>query len=228
MNSGTSSATCLRTCRRWRWCGSSMKVSGSSRAIAVLLLLSVVPFRANAAEQRSAWEGLLTAVNSTTPSPLASEEQQRDGWCHGAWDGIKPIWNQGRSDLYLSGRYWHTPWGFTSEDRARYDDWALGGGYGRTLTDEKDNQRLLYAMVVQDSFEHPMYLAGYGWLARWKVGGPLRGGAGYSIVILSNGTATSYIPFPAPVPLASFGTDRIALYGTYFNSIFYFFAKLSF
>jgi len=203
-------------------------MSALVRTVAVLLLASVVPLRANAAQQPSAWERLLSAVNSTTPFPLASEEQQHEGWFHGAWDGIKRIWGEGSSDLYLSGRYWHTPWGFTNEDRARYDDWALGGGYGRTLTDEKDNQRLLYAMVVQDSFEQPMYLAGYGWLARWKVGGPFRVGAGYSIVILSNGTATSYIPFPAPAPLASFGTDRIAIYGTYFNSIFYFFAKLSF
>jgi hypothetical protein len=60
------------------------------------------------------------------------------------------------------------------------------------------------------------------------VGGGLRAGAGYSIVMLSNDTATDYIPFPAPVPLASLGTDEVSLYGTYFNSIFYLFAKVGF
>lgn len=183
---------------------------------------------AAAAEPPGTWEGTLSALNSTTPFPLASQEDQDKGWFHGAWGGIKRIWGEGTQDLYLSGRYWHTPWGFTDEDRAKYDDWALGGGYGRSLTDAKDNQRMLYALVVQDSYEKPMYLAGYGWLARWRLSGDLRVGAGYSIVIISNSTASDYIPFPAPVPLASLGTDRVSLYGTYFNAIFYLFAKLSF
>ena len=137
-------------------------------------------------------------MSTTTPYTLASAGEQGKGWLQGAWSGIKRIWREGSTDLYLSGRYWHTPWGFDDADRARYDDWGLGGGLGRTLTDEQGNQRLLYALVAQDSYEKPMYLAGYGWLARWSLAGDLQLGAGYSIVILSNGTATDYIPFPAP------------------------------
>ncbi len=205
-----------------------LRMSALFRALAVFVLASATAVWASPAEPADAWDRALSALNSTTPFPLASQEEQDRGWFSGAWDGIKRIWNDGNSDLYLSGRYWHTPWGFSDEDRARYDDWGLGGGYGRSLTDEKGNQRLLYAMVVQDSFNKPMYLAGYGWLARWDVGGGLRAGAGYSIVMLSNDTATDYIPFPAPVPLASLGTDEVSLYGTYFNSIFYFFAKVGF
>lgn len=198
------------------------------RAPLLLLLASLATGGAIADERQGAWERTLSALNSTTPFPLSTEEEQTKGWFSGAWGGIKRIWKEGDSDLYLSGYYWHTPWGFSDEDRAKYDDWGLGGGYGRTLTDEKDNQRLLYALVVQDSFEKPMYMAGYGWLARWRLAGDIRAGAGYSIVILSNSTATNYIPFPAPVPLASFGTDKVALYATYLNAIFYVFAKLSF
>jgi palmitoyl transferase len=159
---------------------------------------------------------------------LASKEAQDKGWFSGAWDGMKRVWNEGSTDLYLSGRYWHSPWGFSAEKRAEYNNWGLGGGYGRTLTDEKGNQRMLYALVVQDSFKKPMYLAGYGWLARWKVAGDLRLGAGYSIVIVSNSTASDYIPFPAPVPLVTFGTEKASLVGTYINSIAYLFVKVSF
>jgi palmitoyl transferase len=195
---------------------------------AVLLLALLAPAAASAGEPNSAWNLSLSAVNSTTTFPLASNEAQDRGWFSGAWDGVKRLWNEGSTDLYLSGRYWHAPWGFSAEKRAEYNNWALGGGYGRTLTDELGNQRMLYALVVQDSFKQPMYLAGYGWLARWKLPADLRLGVGYSIAIVSNGAATGYIPFPAPVPLVTFGTDKAALVGTYINSIAYFFLKVSF
>jgi lipid IVA palmitoyltransferase len=198
------------------------------RACAVLLLTLFAPFAASADETPSAWDRTLSALNSTTTVPLASKEEQDKGWFSGAWDGMKRLWHDGSSDLYLSGYYWHAPWNFTSYERSEYNDLALGGGYGRSLIDEKDNQRLLYAMIVQDSFRKPMYLAGYGWVARWKVAGDLRLGAGYTISIISNSKATSYIPFPAPTPLVSIGTDKVAVYGTYLNSIAYFFAKVTF
>jgi hypothetical protein len=197
-------------------------------ARAVLLLAFLAPAAASTEELNSAWDRSLSAVNSTTSFPLASKEAQGMGWFSGAWDGVKRVWNEGRSDLYLSGRYWHAPWGFSAEDRAEYNNWGLGGGFGRTLTDELGNQRLLYAMVVQDSFKQPMYLAGYGWLARWKLPADLHLGAGYSIAIISNGAATDYIPFPMPVPLLTFGTDKASLVGTYFNSIAFLFFKVSF
>lgn len=182
----------------------------------------------NAAELDSKWERVLDALNATTPFSLASQENQDKGWVQGSWNGIQRIWNDGNADLYISGRYWHTSLNFSKEDRARYDDWGLGGGYGRSLVDEKCNQRLLYAMVVQDSFEKPMCLAGYGWLARWQIPVNLHVGAGYSVVIISNSTATDYIPCPVPVPLLSLMGGKISLFCTFFNSIFYFFTKVSF
>lgn len=197
-------------------------------ACTACLLLLLQPVAANAEEPPSAWDRTLSAINSTTAFPLASKEQQDRGWLSGVWDGTKRIWEEGRSDIYLSGYYWHTSYRFTAEDRASYNDWGLGGGYGRSLTDEKDNQRMLFGMVVQDSYSKPMYLAGYGWLARWKVAQDLRVGAGYTVTIISNSKATGYIPFPAPTPLASVGTDDAALYATYINGIFYFFLKASF
>ncbi len=203
-------------------------MAGLSSVISVILLICLVAGEANAGETGCTWRQSLEVLNSTTPFPLAPQADRDKGWSHGAWGGIKRIWSEGTSDLYLSGRYWHTPWGFTDEDRARYDDWGLGVGYGRSLTDEKGNQRLLYALVVQDSFEKPMYLTGYGWLAQTTIPWGLTAGAGYSIVIISNDTASDYIPFPAPAPMASLGSEKVSLYCTYFNSIFYLFAKVKF
>ena len=200
-------------------------------ALAVLLLLcAMAAAHADDAtdDPPGAWQRALGALNDTTPFPLASEEEQAGGWFEAAWAGTKRIWTEGRSDLYLSGYFWHTPWGFSDEDRERYDDLGLGAGFGRSLIDEKGNQRLLYAIITQDSFNKPMYLGGYGWLARWKLPGDLRVGAGYSITIMSNSTATDYIPVPVPVPLANIGTDRASAFVTYINGIFYFFGAVHF
>jgi palmitoyl transferase len=183
---------------------------------------------ARAEEPPSTWDRMLSAINSTTTFPLASKEQQAEGWFTGVWDGTKRVWSEGRTDIYFSGYYWHMAYRFTEEDRASYNNWGWGGGYGRSLTDEKDNQRMLFGMVVADSFNKPMYLAGYGWLARWKLAGDLRVGAGYTVTIISNSKATNYIPFPAPTPLASVGTDDVALYATFLNGILYFFGKVTF
>lgn len=197
-------------------------------ACTAFLVILLGPFAAGADEPPSAWDRSLSAVNSTTTFPLASKDQQEAGWFHGAWDGFKRILNEGRNDLYVSGYYVHLPYRFTAEERASYNDWGLGGGIGRSLIDEKDNQRLLYAMVVQDSYYKPMYLAGYGWVARWKLTNELRVGAGYTLSLISNSKATGYIPFPAPTPLVSIGTDDVTLYGTFIPGIFYFFGKVRF
>lgn len=198
------------------------------RTLAPCLLMLLASAAVRAEEPPGSWDRTLSAINSTTTFPLASSEKQAEGWFTGAWDGMKRIWNEGRNDIYLSGYYVHLPYNFTAEQRASYNDWGLGGGFGRTLTDEKDNQRMLFGMIVQDSFRKPMYLAGYAWLARWKVAEELRVGAGYTVTIISNSKATGYIPFPAPTPLVSIGTDDVALYGTFINGILYFFAKTSF
>ena len=198
------------------------------RVCTVFLFILLGPVAATADEPPSAWDRSLSAINSTTTFPLASKQQQDAGWFHGAWDGIKRIWNDGRNDIYLSGYYVHLPYRFTAEERASYNDWGLGGGIGRSLIDERDNERMLFGMVVQDSYSKPMYLAGYGWLARWKIADELRVGAGYTVTIISNSKATNYIPFPAPTPLVSIGTDDVALYGTFIPGILYFFGKVSF
>lgn len=210
---------------------SPRRITPMRTASVVLLLLCCMTATHAAAstdDEPGTWQLAIGALNSTTPFPPASEEEQKRGWFEATWAGTKRIWTEGRTDVYLSGYFWHTPWGFTDGDRERYDDLGLGAGLGRTLTDEKGNQRLLYAIITQDSFNKPMYLAGYGWLARWRLPGVLRVGAGYSITILSNSSATDYIPVPLPVPLANLGTERASAFVTYINGIFYFFGAVHF
>ena len=190
-------------------------------------MLGLSPVAA-AEDVADAWKAFSDKVDRTTPRALASDEARKDGWWSGLWDGTKRIWNEGTQDVYVSGYFYHTPYGFSKQRRDEYNDNAWGGGYGRTLTEDNLNQRMLYGIIATDSHRKRMYLAGYAWLARWEFIGDVRVGAGYSALLISHSTSTNYWPVPLLAPVASIGTDNAAIYATYFNSIGYFFTKFSF
>jgi len=201
-----------------------------ARHAAVLLLAATLalPLGAAAEDVADTWKSFGEKINSTTPAALQSAEARAAGPLQGLWDGTKHIWNEGTQDIYVSGYFYHTPYGFSHEKRDEYNDNAWGGGYGRTLTEDNLNQRMLYGIIATDSHRKRMYLAGYAWLARWPFIGGLRVGAGYSALLISHSTSTNYWPVPLLAPVASIGTDNAAIYATYFNAIGYFFTKFSF
>ena len=196
------------------------------RVLSILLLAAVAPL-AVCQESPSNWQRTIDAIDSTTPTQIASGEERDKGWLSGAWDGTKRIWNEGSQDLYLSGYVWHMPYKWSAERRSSFNNNAWGLGYGRTLTDHKDNQRMLFAIVASDSYESPMYMAGYAWLARWPLAGEVRFSAGYSALSVRH-EITADFPVPAVVPLVSVGSDSVALYATFISGMTYLFGKISF
>jgi hypothetical protein len=130
-----------------------------------MLALPQVAAGENLAE---AWKAFGDKVSSTTPSAVASTEATEAGPWHALWDGTKRIWNEGTQDVYVSGYFYHAPYGFSHEKRDEFNDNAWGGGYAATLTEDNLNQRILYGIVATDSHRKRMYLAGYAWLARWE------------------------------------------------------------
>ena len=87
---------------------------------------------------------------------------------------------------------------------------------------------MFYGLVALDSHRKPMFLAGYAWLARWDLGRDLRVGAGYSAFLIAHHKSTNYWPVPLLAPVVSVGNNNVALHGTYFNAIGYFFFKFTF
>jgi palmitoyl transferase len=216
-----------------------MKLSlSSANAIAIvalaraaLLSLAAVALAAPCAAAEDAadgWNAFADKVGSTTPFPLGTEEARAEGFWHGLWDGTKRIWSEGKQDLYLSGYSYHAPYHYSAEKRDTLNDAAWGLGYGRTLTEENGNQRMLLGMVARDSYRKPMYVAAYVWLARWDVGHDVRAGAGYSALVISHSTATNYWPAPYLAPVVSLGTDNAAVYGAFARGVAWFFLKSSF
>jgi len=184
-----------------------------------------------AQEQSGFWQRSTAAVNATTSFPLGSKAEQERGWFSGAWDGTKRIWREGTHDLYLSGYTWHLPYAYTTAQRNEENALTYGLGFGKTLTDERDNQRSLYALVINDSNYNLQFTVGYAWMARWRLAGGLRGGLGYSAVLVAREDYFNYVPFPAIVPLASLGNDTFTLFATYIpfaGDVVYVFGRIAF
>lgn len=196
------------------------------RVLSTLLLAAIAPLAASQ-ESPGSRGRTVDAIESTTPFPLGSDEERNRGWLSGAWDGTKRIWNDGSEDLYVSGYVWHMPYKWSAERRSTFNNNAWGLGYGRTLTDDRDNQRMLFGIIASDSYRRPMYMAGYAWLARWPLAGELRIGAGYSALLVRH-ESTADFPVPVVVPLASIGTNSAALYATFISGMTYFFGKVTF
>jgi palmitoyl transferase len=195
-----------------------------SRLVGIVAFVTAAPF---ACAQPLSLSRMLHSIDATTPAGAASAEQSGDGWASRLWDGTKRIWTEGRHDVYLSGFVWHMPYSWTSEKRARFNDDAWGLGYGRSVVDARDNERMLFAIVAQDSYRRPMVMAGYAWVARWPVAGNVRVGAGYSALLVRHESTSKY-PLPLAAPVVSLGNEHVGVYVAYLYSMTYFVGKISF
>ena len=175
--------------------------------------------------------------------PLSpAQAQESNGYLEGfltrAAEGARRIYNEGRTDLYLSGAYWHLPFAYSRERRQELNAHAWGFGLGRSLVDGRDNEESLYAITSSSSHFKPQYAVGYTWLARWRLSGDFRIGAGYSAFIYARSDIYHYLPLPGIVPMASVGTDRASLLAGYLpgiakgitgrGNVIYAFGKISF
>jgi lipid IVA palmitoyltransferase len=172
----------------------------------------------------------LDALNATTPVGAAATSASDAGWFSRAWDGTKRIAREGDADLYFSGLIYHMPYAYTSERRGELNEAGWGGGLGKSLTDAKDNKRILYAMAIRDSHYKPQYMAGYAWMARWTTSGNMKLGAGYTMMLIARTDYGHYAPMPVILPLVSVGTEQSALYATFVpaSNVLYMFANFSF
>ena len=171
----------------------------------------------------------LSAMNESSPVGLIPAGERASGWSgwfSDAWEGSKRIFRDGRSDLLLSLYTYHPPYKYPNRFDENHYPW--GGGVARTVIDAKDNERIVYLLAFSDSHYDFQPMLGYGWIARWPLVAGLKGGLGYTVFLTARADA-NYLPFPAALPLASIGTDRVTLYGTWIPSteVLFFFARIA-
>ena len=120
-----------------------------SRGASALLLLTTaaLPLVAAAEDIAEVWKAFGDRINSTTPAALQSTEAREAGPLQGLWDGTKRIWNEGAQDIYVSGYFYHAPYGFSHEKRDEFNDNAWGGGYDCDASRPSMSNRPLFAPV---------------------------------------------------------------------------------
>jgi outer membrane protein W len=200
----------------------------SAALLALAAAVGVAPVRAQDGEQ-SFTSRALAALNDSTPVgmlPAAERQSGWSGWFGDAWEGSKRIYRDGHSDLLLPLYSWHPA--FAYPNRFDQNHYSYGVGAARTVIDEKDNERIVYALAFSDSHYDFQAMGGYGWVARWPLFGSVKGGLGYTVFVAARSDA-NYIPFPGILPLASIGTDRVMFYGSWipFSDVFFVFARIS-
>lgn len=175
------------------------------------------------------WQRSLSAANESTAVGLVPKGERQEGWkgwFADSWEGSKRIFNEGHSDLLLPLFALHPAYAYPNRFDQNHYPW--GAGVARTLIDEKDNERIVYALGFSDSHYDFQLMAGYGWVARWPLGAGLKWGLGYTAFVAVRSDA-NYIPFPGVLPLASIGTDRVMVYGSWipFSDVLFLFARIS-
>ncbi|MGB2818802.1 MAG: OmpW family outer membrane protein [Burkholderiaceae bacterium] len=141
-----------------------------------------------------------------------SERASGWGWFGDQWDSGKALAAKGKMNLFLPA--------FTHHPEAQFDNYQqqnaypFGAGIASYWVDERDNERMLYALAFSDSHYNIQPMAGYAWVARWPVTGGIKAGIGYTAFITARNDAM-WLPFPAVLPLLSLGTDAVSLYAAY-------------
>lgn len=128
---------------------------------------------------------------------------------------VRQIWQDGHNELYLTGYAWHNRYTYTPAKLATYNEWAWGGGLGKSIYDEHGDWHGLYAFAFLDSHKNIEPIAGYAFLKIARFGENTRLGAGVSVFLTARPDIYHNIPFPGVLPWASFNYKKATLAITY-------------
>ena len=122
----------------------------------------------------------------------------------------------GNWDLYLSGYAYHSRSTYSRDRIRRLNEKAWGGGFGKTLRNANGNDESLYVIVIRDSLSKPQWAVGYTheWIFPLGESG-LEAGVGLTALIMRRSDWADGYPFPALLPVASFGSRRARLEATF-------------
>ena len=129
---------------------------------------------------------------------------------------IENVTNNGRWDIYLSGYAHHSRTTYTDTRLRQLNEHAWGGGFGKTVRNADGNDESLLITAIRDSNLNWQYSAGYAY--QWIYHLPsssLEAGVGLTAQLISRSDWFGRVPFPAILPVFSFGSPNVKLIGTY-------------
>jgi palmitoyl transferase len=126
-------------------------------------------------------------------------------------------WEEGKTELYISGYAWHNRLTYTREHlhRKKYNELAWGGGVGKGMFDERGNWHGIYAFAFLDSHKNVEPVIGYARLFIASLAKDFKAGLGYSFLITARPDIMHNIPFPGAVPWAGIFIKNLSVKAAY-------------
>jgi|GEM_PF-936040 len=144
---------------------------------------------------------------------------EETGWFtrtkNNAFNTVGNIYDNGGLSIILSGYAYHGRSTYTPEKLTEFNEKAWGLGISKVVRDEKDNEEALQLLVLSDSHAKPQINAVYSYQWMMPLGSKLEAGAGYMAGLFSRTDILGGFPFPAALPLFTFGTRDTKVIMTY-------------
>lgn len=156
--------------------------------------------------------GLMLALGA---SAQAADCDYSNSWLADGCAHVAKVWNEGRDDVYLSGWVWHNRSKYDQDKIDSYNEFAYGGGYGRSIDLEGGGEAMLYGIAFADSHEKPEIHAGYARLWYWGDRSGVRAGLGWTGGLFSRSDIAGGVPLPYVLPLAAVQWQQTTLMATY-------------
>ncbi len=161
-------------------------------------------------------DGILALLfGMTICTPARSDASADTSWWVETKRTAVDIADNGNWDLYLSGYAHHSRTTYSDSRIRKLNEKAWGGGFGKTIRNDKGNDESLYVLLLRDSNSHPQWSAGYAYQWIHPLQGNVEVGAGFSALFLRRTDWFDGWPFPAVLPLASIGVQQAKLMATY-------------
>lgn len=157
---------------------------------------------------------LITFLQTTTA--LANNEcKSGPSWYKHVCHRLHQIWDDGQTELYVSGYAWHNRYVYDKFRTDRYNELAWGGGLGKGFFDEDGDWHGLFAIAFLDSHKNVEPTAGYAFLKTWHFNKNSYIGGGFTVLTTARPDIFHNIPIVGALPWVSFGYKKFAISATY-------------
>ena len=140
-------------------------------------------------------------------------------WVETGCRRVVDTYDNGETQLIVSGYAYHLPYSYTPEKRAELNSNAWGGGLARTTEEPNGNTHTVYFYAFEDSHKNAQFNAGYMWATYWGDRDGVQAGLGWTAFILQRPDIASGVPVPAALPIAALRYKKSSLLATYIPTL---------
>jgi len=148
-------------------------------------------------------------------SPVYADCEDYWDWVAKSCRRLVDTYQNGYTEVLVSGYAWHIPATWTPEKRAELNANQWGGGLAKTTEDDDGNNHTVFFLAFEDSHKHVESQIGYGYTKFFGAREGVQVGLGYTVMLVQRVDIANGVPFPALLPLLEFRYSKATLMTTY-------------